>query len=521
MKKRGWAIALVITCFLVITGSIYAFLSIWYQGVFPAFMWIDGIYCTGMTVGEVNELLLEKHPYGGITVKDISGEELFISTSDIDMKVSYEGNLKRIMDNRGGFKWGKCVYKNTHLDIEPEIWFDEAKLNNVLLGWDVFTKTSDLYAEIGKTENGYEIVTNYGYFPLMDNIYYNVCESVVDLKSEIDLSQTGVVEPFEHNYEDISNLLSVDYEDVVNLYDKINDLQSKEISFDLLDEKVAISSLEISDFLLTSSDLEAALLEKKDKTGTGQGLFIIDGVETQLSEDESFFADNGLLRNENGALILSESKIYDCACTISDRYTTRGCMDRYREGTNDLIYIGGGKKGDGSIVDKKLLFEIIRDEFLSEAVDAKSETVEEDDPESDIIVPGTVVYSASENLGTTYIEVDMAEQHLYYYVDGDLSMDMPVVTGNVNRGRGTPTGIYNIYNKRYHTNLVGVDYVSYVNYWLGVNKGVGIHDATWRSKFGEEIYKRDGSHGCINCPLDSVEKLWEVCEVGTPVILHY
>ena len=132
-----------------------------------------------------------------------------------------------------------------------------------------------------------------------------------------------------------------------------------------------------------------------------------------------------------------------------------------------------------------------------------------------------VVFNAKESLGDTYIEVNMGKQELFYYVEGKLSMNMPIVTGNVNRGRGTPTGIFPVYNKRYHTNLVGVDYVSYVNYWLGVHKGVGIHDATWRSKFGEEIYKRDGSHGCINCPLDTVSQLWEVVEVGTPVVLYY
>ena len=538
MKKSKWAIALIITCFFVIVGSVYAFLSIWYQGVFPAFMWIDDIYCTGMTVEEVNNLLLEKHPYNGITVKDISGKELHISPDDIGLKVSYEPDLRIIMKNRGGFKWWKCIYKKTHLNATPYTWVDEVKLSYTLQNWDALTKADDLYAEIGKTENGYEIVTNYGYFPIIDNIYYNVYEAIVRLDDDIDLATTGFVEPFDQNYEDISDLLSVNYEDVVNLYGKINDLQSKEISFDLLDERVALSPLEISSFMLTSDDLEAALLEKKDKTGTGKGLFIIDGVETEISEDDSFFADNGLLRNENGALILSESRIYDCACAISDRYTTRGCMDRYREGTNDLIYIGGGKKGDGSIIDKKALFELIKNSFIDQAdvlgakvgsdsgsgndTEAKGAGDSTDASDNGLVVSGTTVYSASEKLGTTYIEVDMAEQHLYYYVDGSLSMDMPVVTGNVNRGgRGTPSGIFEVYNKRYHTNLVGVDYVSYVNYWLGVNKGVGIHDATWRKKFGEDIYKRDGSHGCINCPLESVEKLWEVCEVGTPVILHY
>ena len=115
----------------------------------------------------------------------------------------------------------------------------------------------------------------------------------------------------------------------------------------------------------------------------------------------------------------------------------------------------------------------------------------------------------------------MGNQVLHYYVDGEINMEFPIVTGNIGRSRGTPTGIYPIYNKRYHTYLRGADYVSYVNYWLGVNKGIGIHDATWRNKFGEDIYKTDGSHGCINTPLEKMETLYNIVEVGTPAVLYY
>ena len=82
---------------------------------------------------------------------------------------------------------------------------------------------------------------------------------------------------------------------------------------------------------------------------------------------------------------------------------------------------------------------------------------------------------------------------------------------------------YSLDNKRYHTYLTGIDYRTFVNYWLGVNKGIGIHDATWRkdAEFGGETYKGNGSHGCINSPLDQVATLWEICEIGTPVILYY
>jgi lipoprotein-anchoring transpeptidase ErfK/SrfK len=53
------------------------------------------------------------------------------------------------------------------------------------------------------------------------------------------------------------------------------------------------------------------------------------------------------------------------------------------------------------------------------------------------------------------------------------------------------------------------------------NGGIGIHDATWRRKFGGDIYKRDGSHGCINCPLSLAKTIYENIDVGTPIICYY
>ena len=212
--------------------------------------------------------------------------------------------------------------------------------------------------------------------------------------------------------------------------------------------------------------------------------------------------------------IVSESKIYDFLKNIADSHDTSWMMDEYRKGVSSTIIVNSSSKGDGSIFDIKSEFEYLRDQMMAGTLGIPQE-------KSLALSENAVVYDANEKLGKTYIEVDMGKQMLYYYVDGELNMDMPVVTGNVNRSRGTPTGIYPVYNKRYHTYLRGVDYVSYVNYLLGVNKGVGIHDANWRSKFGDEIYKSDGSHGCINCPYDSVEVLWDVVDIGTPVILYY
>ena len=115
----------------------------------------------------------------------------------------------------------------------------------------------------------------------------------------------------------------------------------------------------------------------------------------------------------------------------------------------------------------------------------------------------------------------MGNQKLSYYKNGRLTIQYDIVTGNTSLGRSTPVGLYHVYNKRYHTILRGDNYASYVNYWLGVHKGVGIHDATWRSEFGGEIYKHSGSHGCINSPLDQMERLYEMVDVGVPVLLYY
>ena len=51
--------------------------------------------------------------------------------------------------------------------------------------------------------------------------------------------------------------------------------------------------------------------------------------------------------------------------------------------------------------------------------------------------------------------------------------------------------------------------------------GEGLHDATWRSKFGSTIYKTSGSHGCVNLPLSAAETIYGIIEAGWPVIVFY
>ena len=49
----------------------------------------------------------------------------------------------------------------------------------------------------------------------------------------------------------------------------------------------------------------------------------------------------------------------------------------------------------------------------------------------------------------------------------------------------------------------------------------GLHDATWRDKFGGDIYYSSGSHGCVNLPYQKAAVIYENIYAGMPVICYY
>lgn len=124
-------------------------------------------------------------------------------------------------------------------------------------------------------------------------------------------------------------------------------------------------------------------------------------------------------------------------------------------------------------------------------------------------------------IGASYVEVDMTAQHMWVYKNGRMVLDTDVVTGNTGVGNGTPEIIGYIYGMQRNRVLRGANYASFVRYWAPFYKGYGLHDANWRGSFGGEIYKRDGSHGCVNIPSSVMPNVYEHLELGMPVITYY
>lgn len=58
-------------------------------------------------------------------------------------------------------------------------------------------------------------------------------------------------------------------------------------------------------------------------------------------------------------------------------------------------------------------------------------------------------------------------------------------------------------------------------FWLPFNDQVGIHDSSWRTDYGGDIYLTSGSHGCVNTPYDAAEKIYNSVGIGDPVIVYY
>lgn len=128
-----------------------------------------------------------------------------------------------------------------------------------------------------------------------------------------------------------------------------------------------------------------------------------------------------------------------------------------------------------------------------------------------------------QDVGDTYIEINIKQQHMWFYINGKLYVDTPVVTGMADGVHDTPKGVHSIFVHQSPSRLVGDTWDVVVQYWMQfTSDGCGIHDSTWRQswEYGGTTYLTNGSHGCVNTPLDKVAKIFKKAHNGTTVVVH-
>lgn len=222
--------------------------------------------------------------------------------------------------------------------------------------------------------------------------------------------------------------------------------------------------------------------------------------------------------NDDGSYTVDESQVEAWVADFEDRHCTVGHERTFTSVDGNTYTVSGGTYG--WCVDESE--EIAAIEEMLET----KESVTREPYWVSTAASGTADGSGPD-WGDTYIELNITTQHMYYIVDGEIALEADVVTGQKDEN-DTPTGVYYILEKAEDKTLRGeelddgtYEYETPVNYWMRMTwTGVGFHDATWRSAFGDDIYASDGSHGCINMSIEDAETLYGLIEVGTPVVSH-
>lgn len=196
---------------------------------------------------------------------------------------------------------------------------------------------------------------------------------------------------------------------------------------------------------------------------------------------------------------------------LAKKYNTYGKTRKFKSTKDGKVTIHGGIMGwwiheDDTV---KQLNKLLKNK--------KSKNVEP-------VYRNVAAQHGEDDIGDTYVEISINRQHLWFYKDGKLKMDSKIVTGKLTKDRKTTVGVHRIYGKqrdRYLGTMAVQGYRSFVHYWMPFNwDGQGLHDATWRNKFGGNIYKTGGSHGCVNLPYSFAGKLYEEVKIGMPVVVY-
>lgn len=199
----------------------------------------------------------------------------------------------------------------------------------------------------------------------------------------------------------------------------------------------------------------------------------------------------------------------DYVNTISNKYNTYDGKTRFNTHDGKIVDIQGGNWGLqlNSETSTKNIIKYLNSKNTN---DFKLEWIHDDG-----ISTGFV----------NYVEVDLTDQHVYLYKNGELIADGNCVSGKA-KGHNTPAGVYHLSYKARNQTLRGYNddgsrYSSFVNYWMPFNGGIGLHDATWRSKFGGTIYKNSGSHGCINLPKSLAKTIYENIDSSYAIVCYW
>lgn len=463
--KDGKKILKVTGICILIAAVFYAGFSVFFSSHFFFRTEINGFSCQGKTVEQVKEMIRQDCAEYELVLQERKDQTEVITSEQVDLQYVDDGKLEVIKEEQKGYWWGISIFKKMCYEDAVTILYDEEAFAQTVSGLSCMDEAGmeepvQAYPAYDEASGQFEIVREeLGTKIDGENLKNVLKEALQNDVRELELDKAGCyVEPKFYS----------DDQEVVDARDQMNQYLKTEITYDLGYKKLAVDKTEISKWITADEDAQVTI---------------------------------------------DEEKVGDYVQWLGTNYNTCGVQRSFTTPDGKKISISGGTYGWRINHQKEV-------EQLTEDV----KTGEQIEREPVYRQTGLERDADGNDLHDTYIAISIESQTMWYYKDGVCLLTTPVVTGNVTKNMGTPTGVYAIaYKQRNHV-LRGDNYETPVDFWMPFYqyRGIGIHDATWRkaAEFGNETYKTNGSHGCVNTPYDAVKTLFEIVATGTPVVVY-
>ncbi len=448
----------------IIAGSIvggllliYIIFSVYFMSHFFFRSTVNGVPSSGKSASGMVDKIKEAAKDYSLDVIDEDGTDIKIASNDIDMNIDVtEDKLSELFKEQNGFAWVKYIFTDKDYVSPAIISLNNEKLNNKLTSLKCLTRETTT-----PTENA-KVVFNGNEFVIEPEKYGNTVE-INDLTNKVTMAI--------YKFQPVFDVAKEGY------------LLPAVLSTDPTLNKSLANLNKVKDIKITYETGNEPYTIPKDTIAT-------------------FFGSDNM-----GEITYNEDAILGFVKEMAGKYNTAGKAKNLHTSYGADVTVSGGDYGwkiDNAGEKNQLI------EDLKEGKDVKREFVYKQKAAS----------HGANDYGDSYIEINLTAQHMFLHKNGSVVLESDIVSGNPYKGNATPTGAYGIYYCDKDAILRGEGYETPVAYWMPFNGGVGLHDATWQSSFGGQRYKFNGSHGCINLPLNVAASVFSQVSSGFPVLVY-
>lgn len=454
----------------ILVVMLYSCMVYNYRDMFFLGTTINGLKCENMTVEEAEVYFREEIESYALEIAFRDGSTGVIPGTAFDYKYVSDGSIAKLMEKQNSLFWFFALFAPPTYEIPETIEFDRSKL------------ASEYYA-LESTSAEKKVLPS------------NACVTYEGDK-------------FVVKAEDEGN--DINHHKLIMVINEAVDAGVRSIEAEEYEVYARPTVFVDNPTLYTQCDQLNEIAAVSITYTIPGGEFVLDGnvVKTWLQKDDQ---GNYSVTEEEMETAIAEF-VDEFAKEINTVKTERP-FHATKQG--DITVSGGSY---GWKIDEKE-----EERLIAEAI--ANHTIETREP----VYTSREVTIDNHGFGDTYIEIDLTNQMLWYYVEGELYVESNIVSGTYYAAdRKTPPGIFLLTYKQRDKVLRGqqredgtYEYESPVTFWMPFNRGIGLHDATWRGSFGGSIYKYSGSHGCINLPYKKAEAIYAQIDKTTPIILYY